>query len=109
MVFTPPAKVERNTAYKYTIAFRTATKLRDYSYIKMDFTSLYLPEDDEFYCTIDLPAAVNSDGFECYAEKETSADTVKTRVYIKNLAEVAKETTITVVLNLISGGDSANV
>jgi hypothetical protein len=35
----------------------------------MDFTNLYFPDNDEFYCTIDLPAAINTDGFECYAVK----------------------------------------
>jgi len=41
------------TPYKFDIAFTLATTLRDGSYMVLTFTNVHLPENDEFFCTID--------------------------------------------------------
>lgn len=94
--------VYKNSPHKYDIAFRSSTAIRDLTMIYIDFTNVTLATGDQFFCTIDKGAPLDSnslpdiDGIGCVQGASS------TQLIISNLGAVAAAQDFNIVINLIS-------
>ena len=94
--------------YKFDISFTIATTLRGGSYMVLTFTNLHLPENDEFFCTINIDS-YDIDGIGCVASyvNDEETDTYMRKVTISNLAEKTNSPgDVAIVLSLIAIDDN---
>ena len=94
--------VYKNTPHKYNIAFRSATAIRDTTEIVISFTNVTLPTGDQFFCTIDKTAPLDSNGLPDIDGIGCAEGSSSTELKITNLGAVAASTDFNIVISLIS-------
>ena len=94
--------VYKNTPHKYDIAFTSATAIRDGTSIQVDFTNLTLATGDQFFCTLDKTAPLDSNSLPDIDGIGCSQGVSSSQLLITNLGAVAAGQVFNLVVNLIS-------